>query len=490
MTRWWRFISQAASESLALSYVFAVFISLAASLGSGGLGLRGEAAPFFLAFPAVFLASWRGGLGPGLVSVVVCSLSAILNSYLNERGQGTEESAVGAYFVVFAVFAVVMTVLNSRSVRGRSNRADFASHLAHDLRNPLGVILGFTELALEASAPGSGQREDLLRVRKGAEALRELIANILDLSKAEANKLVLERSEVSLAGLMKDIAADATPRAKEKNIDLRVRLASGVPGVITTDIARVRQILLNLIGLAIEGMDGGDLEIDVSKSEDAGSSRNLEFSVKAKGLNLTPERRGRLAQSLKPIDPSRAGRGGADWGLALSWQLARLLGGDLDIEESRPEKGTTFVFSIDAGEPPVASAPPLARELEGVRVLLVEDSPDNRLLVTRFLTLAGANVTSAENGQDGVERAVAAEYDVILMDIQMPVLDGFSALRDLRRRSVGTPVIALTAHDLREERERAFAAGFDDYVTKPIRREVLVQAVKAFAPAGPGRLPS
>jgi CheY-like chemotaxis protein len=281
-------------------------------------------------------------------------------------------------------------------------------------------------------------------------------------------------------------------RAEARDLELRLRIDAPIPERVRGDPTRLRQVLINLVGNALKFTDQGHVELRVSSQSAPGSPR-LRFEVRDTGVGITPAELERL---FEPFQQGAAPRGrkesGTGLGLAISQLLCELMGGRIEVE-SRPGEGSRFFFEIpapivasEASASPADVEPAEAEPRLACRVLLAEDGVDNRRLITRILTRSGVEVRIAENGQCALEIVEAAEaagapFDLVLMDMQMPVLDGYGAVRELRRRGYTIPVIALTAHALAEERARCLEAGCDDFATKPIDRSRLLALVQNWA---------
>jgi signal transduction histidine kinase len=381
-------------------------------------------------------------------------------------------------------------------------KSQFLANMSHEIRTPLGVILGFADLALDPGQSADDQRAYLLGIKRNGQQLLEILGDILDLSKIEANKLEIERVTFSLDDLLAEVAALLGMRAREKGIGLRFVKDESLPALIHTDPTRLRQIFVNLIGNAIKFTERGEVSIACRALPAAADSaaRTLEFVVEDTGIGISPEQRRKLFQPFVQADSSMTRRfGGTGLGLLLSQQLAQALDGDLALSRSELGHGSSFRFTLVAEvvaqaaaiptelEPPAAVAPKAATAatlegrapLAGMKILLVEDSEDNQTLVSRYLRGAGALVELADNGLDAVEAAMDGDQDVILMDIQMPILDGHEATARLRQAGYARPIVALTAHAMRDERERALKGGFDEYLTKPLQRAALIKTLRA-----------
>ena len=280
-------------------------------------------------------------------------------------------------------------------------------------------------------------------------------------------------------------------KAEEKGIQLHSDWKSAMPKSIITDPARLRQVLLNVIGNAVKFTERGGVNCEINLiSEEAAGRAKLEFVVRDTESASVFDQQKRLFQPFVQADSSMARKfGGTGLGLSLSRRIAMALGGELVLAESQIGRGSTFKLVISVGVPELAQntvvkkedesqkSSPLKKRLEGLKILLAEDAPDNRLLLSKVLKHLGAQVEVACDGQEAVTKAMAQEFDVILMDIQMPGLYGYEATDHLRARGYEKPIIALTAHAMKEERQRSLRSGFNDYVTKPIDREELISSL-------------
>lgn len=379
-----------------------------------------------------------------------------------------------------------------------ANRAksQFIANISHEIRTPLGVILGFTELLkLEESFADSESLDHVDRIWSSAHQLAKLIDEVLDLSKVEADRLDLEISPFDPETLIKDVIASFDRSAQEKGLELKVAWMTPPPYFMESDPNRLRQILNNLIGNAIKFTDRGTVAIDMRLRR---QNDRLVFSAEVNdtGIGISTSHQSRLFQPFSQADCSIMRRyGGTGLGLALSKKLAKALGGDVVLQSSAPGHGSCFVLTVDGGVSAQLMSPLHAEKsddlcgreayslLRGVRVLLVDDSPDNQVLVSRFLAAVGVEVRTATNGKEAIDMIGERKFDVILMDLQMPVMDGYRAVQELRRSGYLEPVLALTAHAMKGEREKCLAAGFDDYLVKPVNRGELIRSVADFVVA-------
>ena len=375
-------------------------------------------------------------------------------------------------------------------------KSEFLANMSHEIRTPMSVIMGYADLLLRPGQSDSERQEAISVIRRNSEHLLTIINDILDLSKIEAGRMTVEKIECSPTQLLAEVASLMQVRAVEKRIDLRVACPNPLPRTINSDPTRLRQILVNLVGNAIKFTNQGEVRVEAVVSEDRGTHKRLRFVVSDTGIGMTPDQMGRLFQPFVQADASTTRRfGGSGLGLDISRRLAKLLGGDIRVD-SEPGRGSTFTVEIDPGPlegtelvrwqggahivKPVPGAPQNAPlpNLSGC-VLLAEDGSDNQRLISLFLSEAGMDVTVASNGRQAVD-AVQADpdrFNVILMDMQMPVMDGYTATSTLRRAGYTRPIIALTAHAMSEDRARCLGAGCTDYLSKPVTEENLLRTI-------------
>lgn len=376
------------------------------------------------------------------------------------------------------------------SLAASEAKSAFLANMSHEIRTPLGIVLGFAELLADPTMPNEERRNCLATVKKNGELLSRLIGDVLDLSKVEAGHLQIEKTQLSLPDFLGMAMQSFRHQASDKGILLSMRLETPIPVTIESDPMRLRQILFNIVGNAIKFTPSGKVEIAVRLQ-----GEQLKITVSDEGVGITPGQAAKLFQPFIQADNSTTRKfGGTGLGLSLARKLARKLDGDVVLGESAPGRGSTFEITFGTGplqgiklinqlggeKPRLQAVAKAGPRLEGVRVLIVEDAPENQMLLQHFLTIAGAVVKVADNGQEGVAKALAEEFDIILMDIQMPVLDGYQATRQLRGRAYRKPILALTAHALKEERDRCLAAGCDDHLTKPLNREELLARIAHF----------
>jgi PAS domain S-box-containing protein len=366
----------------------------------------------------------------------------------------------------------------------------FLANMSHEIRTPLGLIMGFTELALDQKAGSDDLMVFLKTIQRNGQLLSELIGEVLDLAKIESKKIEIENVQFSVKDLVNETVGNFKNQAVEKGIALKLTLSQSLPALIVTDVTKLRQILVNLISNAVKFTPSGEVVVlvDYFKKTLPNSSDKIKFTIRDTGIGISAEQRKNLFRAFSQGDSSMTRKyGGSGLGLTLSRELAQALGGEVDILNSEPNCGTTFVCEIKVLEDTQKMPIELQKKMESldihfarlddVRVLLIDDSKDNQALFTSYLTKSGALVDLAENGLDGVKKALKSDYDILLMDIQMPIMNGHEATIELRKKGYIRPIIALTAHAFREERELAFKEGFDDYVTKPVNRTTLIESI-------------
>jgi hypothetical protein len=315
-------------------------------------------------------------------------------------------------------------------------------------------------------------------------SLQQIINDILDISKVEAGHLDIHKSQFPLAEFTEELRLNLQLLATRGKNRLIFRPTGPLPEVIVSDRMRLRQILTNLVGNGLKFTHDGEVSVEYGSQDGI-----LSFRVRDSGIGIPETERDRLFKPFSQVDhASNRKYGGTGLGLLLSKRLAQSLGGDIKLESSSPGKGSVFCLTLPLVE---ALAPAGAsigtaddrsdnfQKLRGKRILLVEDSPDNQMLIQLFLGKKDVTVDFANNGAEGIEKATHNIYDLVLMDMQMPVVDGYTATEELRHRGYAIPIIALTAHAMKEDRERCMRVGCNDYMTKPIDKTVFYRTLSS-----------
>jgi signal transduction histidine kinase/HPt (histidine-containing phosphotransfer) domain-containing protein len=387
-----------------------------------------------------------------------------------------------------------------------NSKSEFLANMSHEIRTPMTAILGYADMLLDPSCSADDRVEHVRVIRRQAEHLLTILNDILDLSKIEAGKLTIERMQVDPRQIVGDVVSLMRVQSAEKGLSLEATYASPIPETIHTDPTRLRQLLINLVGNAIKFTQSGSVKMILKLIQGPTVQQHrLEMAIVDTGIGLTPQQIQLLFRPFTQADNSTTRRfGGTGLGLTICRHLAQMLGGDITVQ-SQVGEGSQFIVTVDPGDlsgvrmleedhevikpRELTDKPKPLPALRG-RVLLAEDGVHNQRAITYYLQKAGAEVAIAENGKVACNMAIGAlaegnPFDVILMDMQMPEMDGYEATASLRQREYKGPIIALTAHAMSHDRERCIKAGCTDYVSKPIDRHTLIETVAAYLKTAP-----
>ena len=393
-----------------------------------------------------------------------------------------------------AFFAIENARLYDKSLEASRAKSAFLANVSHEIRTPLGAMLGFAELISEEGELSSNQKTSVSTILRNGRQLLQIVDEILDLSKIESERIQIENMRFSIFQVLDEVMSLLRPQAVAKGLQFEMTKSLDLAESVVSDPTRFRQILINVIGNAIKFTDRGQVQVQVKSvpSKVHLGRKVIEVAVTDSGIGINIDQQAELFQAFVQADNSMTRRfGGTGLGLFLSRKLARLLGGDVVLNQSEIGKGSQFLVTIEVSLPienknssaPILSHADSGRNLKG-RILIIDDSEDNRLLVMHYLARLGLVGEMASGGHEGIEKALAQPYDVILMDLQMPKMDGFETLRFLRQQGYRRPIIALTAHAMKGDREQCLENGFDEYLCKPLSKEDLQETLMKFLRPG------
>jgi len=452
---------------------------------------------------------WRGELQNRRKNGELFWESAVIAPVTDDEGKITHYVAVKEDITERKMAEEALRRAKDDADAANRAKSEFLANMSHEIRTPMTAILGYADI-LADSVERPDEQEAVQTIKRNGQHLLYLINDILDLSKIEAGKFQIERISAQLATILGNVISLMRERAKAKGLPLKLEYVGPVPETIQTDPTRLRQIFVNLVSNAIKFTEAGEVKVRVRLIDRDSAEPKLKCEVVDTGLGMDAEQVARLFQPFQQADASTTRKfGGTGLGLAISKRLATLLAGDITVS-STPGVGSIFTVTIAIGS--LENTAFLNQAIEGLakvpvsfereaatetrlkcRILLAEDGPDNQRLIAFVLRKAGADVEVVDNGQKAIEKGLASlphwgqrysdseqPFDLILMDMQMPVLDGYEATRQLRQHGYTGPILALTAHAMKDDMRKCLDAGCDAYLTKPIVREQFLSTVAGY----------
>lgn len=421
------------------------------------------------------------------------------DAFYNEFSAVVKVSAISTMFEHLFVASLrnitkertaIKSAMKSRSaaLRASKTKSQFLANMSHELRTPITAIMGFAELLGDELQDEDAQKF-LLSIKKNSEHLRQVINDILDISSIESGKLKIAKKSRNIREVITEAFETMRVHADDKGLDFQLFIEDAVPIAGLVDAVRVKQVLLNLLGNAVKFTDSGFVHVDAHLMRSACGNHMLEIVISDSGCGISEDHARNLFTLFYQADSGINRRyGGTGLGLAVSKNLAALMDGDVRLLRSRPNEGSEFVFTLQIAEPgPIAESPKRRKitqqavgpkPLRDLCILVVEDGEDIQLLLKSYLRKAGAVVEQAINGLEGYEKALQGDYDAVLMDIQMPIVDGLEATEMLRQRNYKKPIIAVSANAFPRDVSLSLKAGCNDHISKPIQYDLLVNKLR------------
>jgi signal transduction histidine kinase/ActR/RegA family two-component response regulator len=407
-------------------------------------------------------------------------------------GDGSEEILLSFEDVTDRINVETFRRAKEEAEQATETKNEFLASMSHEIRTPMTIILSALEHVLETEL-NKDQRKFLEMAMDSSSSLLGIIDDILDLSRIEAGKLKFSEAPFLLSNLLESVIEIFAPKARLKGLKLSCDISPETPSIVIGDQNRLRQVLVNLLGNALKFTEQGEigLKVEPEGKSGAGEPQLIAFSIRDTGIGIPPNRQGDLFQSFSQINLPEDENGGSGLGLAICKKIVEQSGGDIGME-SREGEGSVFFFKMPFGQPPplggagsLSVKPPgekPGKPEQALRILLLEDEADIRELITILLESRGWEVVTGTSGEEGLAAWERERFDLILMDLRMPVMDGFEATRRIREKEEGgsqhVPIIALTAHAMKNEPEKCLRAGMDAFLTKPFKCEEFLSQIE------------